>query len=212
MRKRDRGGFLRMLLGAVAVFALCLGGSAFADPTNCVAPPSGLISWWPGNGNATDIAGVNNGTLMGGINFVAGEVGQAFSLNGTDAGLRVPASRTLDVGSGGGMTIESWIKPMDSAVQQDLVEWNDGLGFFGAHFTISNPYGIGGPGSLWANLIDTNGAAHPLTSATGLITSSNFQHVAVTYDKTSGIGTLYLNGGVIAQTNLGSFTPYTSSD
>ena len=23
--------------------------------TNCVTPPSGLVSWWPGDGNANDI-------------------------------------------------------------------------------------------------------------------------------------------------------------
>ena len=24
----------------------------------CVAPPAGLVSWWPGDGNALDIAGL----------------------------------------------------------------------------------------------------------------------------------------------------------
>jgi len=26
-----------------------------AAQTNCVWPPSGLVSWWPGNGNALDL-------------------------------------------------------------------------------------------------------------------------------------------------------------
>ena len=26
----------------------------------CTLPPSGLVSWWPGDGDATDIAGSNN--------------------------------------------------------------------------------------------------------------------------------------------------------
>jgi len=46
--------------------------------------PSGLVSWWRGQGDATDALGVHNGTLSGGVSFPAGEVGQAFSLNGAD--------------------------------------------------------------------------------------------------------------------------------
>jgi PKD repeat protein len=50
--------------------------------TNCFSPPSGLIFWWPGQGNALDIAGGNNGTLVGGVTFTNGEVGQAFNFDG----------------------------------------------------------------------------------------------------------------------------------
>src|SRR5450432_893929 len=31
---------------------------------HCVVPPSGLISWWPGDGNANDIQDGNTGTLF----------------------------------------------------------------------------------------------------------------------------------------------------
>src|SRR5262252_7222683 len=107
MRKRDRGGFSRMLLGAVAVFALCLGGPAFADPTNCVAPPSGLISWWPGNGNATDIAGGNNGALMNGASFATGLVSSAFVFNGANQLVQVPDNPSLSPVSA--LTLEAWV-------------------------------------------------------------------------------------------------------
>jgi len=46
----------------------------------CVQPPSGLVSWWPGDGNALDIVGPNNGSLVGGVTFSTGKVDQAFSL------------------------------------------------------------------------------------------------------------------------------------
>jgi len=51
---------------------------------------SGLVALWSGEGNANDVAGNNNGTLMGGADFAAGEVGQAFSLSGP---LNNPCSR-----------------------------------------------------------------------------------------------------------------------
>jgi hypothetical protein len=49
-----------------------------------------------------------------------------------------------------------------------------------------------------------------LFSPPGLLTANSFQHIAMTYDKGSGVGRLYLNGAVIASGNLGSFTPQTS--
>ena len=60
----------------------------------CVAAPVDLVSWWPGDGNATDIAGDNNGILTNGATFAAGKVGQAFSFDGVDdyVELGTPAS------------------------------------------------------------------------------------------------------------------------
>jgi hypothetical protein len=57
--------------------------------------------------------------------------------------------------------------------------------------------------------VDAAGNFHWLTSAGGLINTNSFQHVALTYAKASGLAVLYLNGAVVAQKNLGSFTPQT---
>ncbi|MGA2854770.1 MAG: protease pro-enzyme activation domain-containing protein, partial [Verrucomicrobiota bacterium] len=51
--------------------------------TFCDPAPSGLAAWWPGEGNANDIIGTNNGAVVGSIAYTNGEVGQAFSLNGS---------------------------------------------------------------------------------------------------------------------------------
>src|SRR5207244_3949838 len=51
--------------------------------------PSGIVSWYHANGNASDAIGGNNGTLQGGITFTSGVTGatgdQAFSFNGVDS-------------------------------------------------------------------------------------------------------------------------------
>ena len=39
----------------------------------------GIVSWWPGEGNADDIVGGNHGALKNGATFAPGIVGQAFS-------------------------------------------------------------------------------------------------------------------------------------
>ena len=49
----------------------------------CTPPPSGMVSWWPGDGNANDIQGSNHGVLHG-VTFAPGEVGPAFSFDGID--------------------------------------------------------------------------------------------------------------------------------
>lgn len=49
--------------GLGLLLALALGGNAAAQ-TVCVPPPSGMISWWDGDGDANDIQGANDGTLI----------------------------------------------------------------------------------------------------------------------------------------------------
>ena len=190
-----------ILVGTIISATVAL--TAYADPTNCAPVPPGLVSWWAGEGSAADSYGTNNGTLQGGMGFVPGKVGQAFSFNGTNADVVVAASSSLNVGAGSGLTIEAWIKPADVSVAQPLVEWNGG--FFDAHFWIS----FQNSGGLYANLVDTARNYHAFVSPGGLLTQGSYQHVALTYDKTSGMGTFFVNGGVVTQQNLGNFTPET---
>src|SRR4051794_6296757 len=58
--------------------------------TNCAPLPSGLVSWWRAEGNATDFAGSNSGTMYGGAGFTDGRVGTAFNFFGSNGHIRVP--------------------------------------------------------------------------------------------------------------------------
>ena len=71
-----------------------------------VAPPLGLVGWWPGEGTANDLAGTNHGTLQGGVTYASGKVGQALSFNGTDGTVAVGAWSP-----GSAWTIEAWVNP-----------------------------------------------------------------------------------------------------
>ena len=68
----------------------------------------GLVGWWPGNGNANDIVGNHHGTLQGGVTFVPGMVGQAFSLDGVDDLIAIADSADLNIS--GDVTVELWSK------------------------------------------------------------------------------------------------------
>lgn len=184
-------------------------GPGAEGQTGCVPPPSGLISWWPGDGNALDLLGVNNAVGEGPLMFASGEVGQAFDLNGSSSYVVCPASPSLNVGTGNGLTIECWIDPTDVNSGHPLLEWNNGSSI-GAHFWISGTVGGSVSGDLYCNLIDTQNNYHTLQTSSGLVRPNTFQHVALTYDRSSGSANLYLNGTAVATQGLGVFTPQTS--
>jgi Concanavalin A-like lectin/glucanases superfamily/Immunoglobulin domain len=183
-------------------------------PPACAPAPSGLVSWWPGEGNANDVVGTNNGIAQN-ILYTNGEVGQAFVFNGSSSQIRVPASASLNVGTNNmGLTLEAWIKPASTTLSnvQSFIEWNQGTGSGGGPIGMHMGISGGFDASLFANLIDTSLAAHYISSVGGVITT-NFQHVALTYDKNTGKAVLYRDGVVVASAEVGTnFIPRTDID
>jgi hypothetical protein len=169
----------------------------------------GLVALWSGEGNGNDPIGGCNATLTD-VTFARGMVGQAFFLNGIDANIRIAASPILDTGLGGGMTIEAWINPATLDLRP-ILEWNQGgtgLAGTGVQLWLS----VNGPGEFHANVLDTMGNNHHMGSARGVVIANSFQHVALTYDKTTGEAVLYRNCVAVATQSLGIFTPQTSFD
>lgn len=74
----------------------------------CRPPPAGLVSWWAGDGDATDRDGNHDGALVGGTGFAPGIVDQAFSLDGVDDLVRVPDARAWTLGNHA-FTIDAWV-------------------------------------------------------------------------------------------------------
>ncbi len=122
--------------------------------------------------------------------------------------LRIPRSPSLDLGTSGGFTVEAWICPTNVVIPNPVLEWNNGSGYE-THLFVQT---IAGPGTLYANLVDTNGSNHAVRSAAGIMTANEFQQVVLTYDTNSGSATMYRNGTEVARTNLGSYVPYTTDD
>lgn len=85
----------------------------------CVPAPSGMVSWWPGDGNAGDIAGGNHGTLVNGATFAPGMVGQAFSFDGTDDAVEVSDAPNLNLIEQ--ITIDAWVYPTETSGYDDVV-------------------------------------------------------------------------------------------
>ena len=168
------------------------------------------------DGSIVDSSGKgNHGVLIGALTRSAGQFGKALSFDGSTTAVRIPASPNLNVGAGPGLTLEAWIKPDEVNLERPIFEWSVGTGpavweAYGLHFWISQP-DFHGPGSLYANLVDSTHAAHIFGSPRGIMTTHEFQHVALTYDKATGVAKLFRNGVVVAKENFGSFTPQTDT-
>src|SRR5437764_12601250 len=74
----------------------------------CLQPPPDIASWWPGDGNANDIIGTNNGTLQGGAMFAAGKVAKAFSFATSGDKVEIPNNSSLALETLPGATFEGW--------------------------------------------------------------------------------------------------------
>lgn len=205
-----RGGHFCVLLVGLLIFcsgletgAKSLESNAKAA-TSCVAPPDGLVAWWRAEGDARDSV-TQQVPERSKVTYQSGYTGNAFDFTSYDSTVKVSASKSLDVGAGSGLTIELWINPANVQGKTPLVEWNNGQGW-GVHFWISDQ-----PGQLFANIFDTDGLNHGIYSGLGVVRAKVWQHVALTYDK-NGVATLFLNGVVMAQSDIGSYRPQTTYD
>lgn len=154
--------------------------------SDCANLPSGLVSWYQGEGNAFDQNGIANGTLQNGASITNGLSGRAFNLDGIDDRVLLgnPAGfQTQD------FTIEGWIRRSSNTVVSNnpFPGFDQGLLF---------SYGTGGyglaidrvTGRLLLTKIDDSQILSPALS----ITDTNFHHVAVT--KSGNTVTFYVDG------------------
>lgn len=96
-----------LLTGGIVLVIVLFAGHAASQ--ECVEPPEGLVSWWPGDEDADDIQSGNDGELRNGASFGPGMVGEAFLLDGVDDHVLIidnPANLQLQ-----DFTIDAWVKP-----------------------------------------------------------------------------------------------------
>jgi len=99
----------------VAFLIVILALASRVVAATCSSPPTNLIGWWPGDGNANDIVSTNNGFLQGGATASgAGFVSSAFTFDGTNGFVQIPNSASLRPTN---LTIEAWVRfsGLDSA-------------------------------------------------------------------------------------------------
>ena len=187
-----------LMSGILLAFRLA---SAQCDPA-----PSGLVAWWPGEGNANDIVGTNNGTLQGGTTFTNGEVGQAFNFDGVANYVSVPNSPSLNPTNA--ISVEAWYRPPsfyghgnDSIVVKAYPTYGPpyyqyNLGATGDQY--SNPSGDHAEFYFYVSSPETSyGSTAPAVTAAGFWTPGNWYHLVGTYDGSAV--KIYVNGALAGQ-------------
>src|SRR3990172_3078266 len=182
-RKAHNLGLIGYGLLTISLAVLLPVAVSFAQ--TCVPPPSGLISWWPGEGNANDIVGINNGTLMNGATFVTGKVGQAFSFDGINDYVSVPGT----FGGGSEATVEAWIKPNGTTGDFQSIVSSTELQFM--HFQLNTSGNIVAfvDGGVWISMPIV------LPTPTGF-----YRHIV--FSVKSGDSRLYVDGQLIGTNTL----------
>jgi hypothetical protein len=164
----------------------------------CVPPPSGIISWWPGDGTTTDIIGGNDGTQTGAAGYGAAEVSQGFVFSGSAAGVQVGNPVSLQLQD---FSIEGWISRSDpnnvcSDAGDDALFFGFGSGGYG--------FGLNAAGEPLLTQIDINS----LTPGGVFISDTALHHMAVTRSGTTVV--FYVDGVALPAGEYDSFFSFDS--
>jgi len=166
------------------------------DVAQCVAPPTGRVASYKGEGNAIDSQGTNHGMANGGVTYVAGKVGQGFKFDGANDYVEVPDNASLKPAN---LTIETWVK-FDSltstttggapAEYQNIIFKKNtrtpGSGFEGGYSLVKNPGNLIGIG------FNSPSGGTDFANSTTAVQTGIWYHIAATHDGTNI--KLYING------------------
>lgn len=154
----------------------------------CAPAPAGLVSWWPGEGSADDVADGNPGTLQNGASFTVGHVGQGFSLDGVDDYVHVPDAENLD--GMARLTVDAWVKfdALPAGKWQMIVAKGAAVGFGSNSFVLW----FAGDNLRLQAAVESPSGLNTVSAPDDVIVPGTFYHVAVTYDGSSI--KMYLNG------------------
>jgi hypothetical protein len=181
------------------LFAITTMPFATQTKAQCVTAPTGLTNWWPADGNAFDIIGGEHGTLQGGATFDAGEVVQAFSLDGVNDYVLVPNDPAASFNFAGSFSIDAWInlKSAPPEFAPIVSKWND-IPFGNdqrSYFLAVQPFG----GALRVRFdVSADGqflGGHSSARVSAdTIPLNTWTHVAATFDGPTHTLTIYVNG------------------
>ena len=170
-----------------------LGNGFMVTAPVCVPPPSGLVGWWPGDGNANDIIGGNNGTLVNGATFGQGEVGQAFSFNGVSSFVDLGNPANLHIT--GPITIDAWVKPNPGGRGAIFSQMSSSKNLGEVELRITGNSTGYTPGTFaWFRRTSQGSAGVEVVTTGTLAVAGSWQHVAAVFDGSNYL--IYVNGAV----------------
>jgi hypothetical protein len=171
----------KSLFSAIAV-GLCMTANVMAQVPSYV-PSSGLVGWWPFNGNANDESGNgNNGTVNGATLTTDrfGNTGKAYSFDGVNDYISTSRSPLTS------FSVSLWLLTSQNAAFTPLVDaYNCNWELYLSNYKPTFTRWITAGGTNYQELISTTNAS-----------LNQWDHLICTYN--SGIIRLYLNGVLIS--------------
>ena len=173
----------KLFFSALLIAFFMLGPTQHVAAQNCITPPSGMVTWLPGDANPQDI--LNNAldvAVNGTVAFSPGLVGNAFTFN--NSGFITYST----INAGNTYTIDFWIRPNSSGKdrgRQAIIgnEFSDKFGNISLGFDQIEYTQAGA-----ASILD-----HKVRSPK--IPYDTWTHVALTYD--GQVNRLFINGALI---------------
>jgi len=182
---------------------------------NCDPPPSGIVGWWPGDGDASDIYSTNTGTLGGGaIATTPGIVGTAFLFDGTNSYVSIPDSQVLHLTN---LTIEAWIRcdnldtpSINSYPGQQYIIFHQNsqsINFEGFDIAKDREPRYIGTNDTWCfEVTSPTTGSNVFVESTTLVRTNEWFHIAGV--RGDDYIQIYVNGKLEAQTNVYFQTDY----
>jgi hypothetical protein len=104
--------------GAVSIASF---KGAAATIGSCTPPPTGMIRWYPGDGNTGDLIEGTSATVTGRVSFMTGEVAQAFAFDGSTGYLDLGNAGDLQI-SGADFTVDAWVNFARTSGEMSIVD------------------------------------------------------------------------------------------
>jgi uncharacterized protein (TIGR03437 family) len=173
--------------------------SLISSPGACLAPPSGLVSWWPGDTNENDIVGGNNPSAVNAVTLAPGEVRDGFTF-GNEGYIQIPQSPSLENQQ---FTWLAWARPDGPGPNKTNIMINQDIDLTDASVSL----GWRSSDQRFTFLVG-NTQTETLASADAF-PSGTFYLVAGTYDGSAF--NLYVNGVLEASLSESKTVAYSSS-
>ncbi len=159
-----------------------------------------------------DVSGNNHHGIIHGASWVKGVEGHGLEFKGHEW-VEVPANSSLQSQS---FSLSVWLRQSGNASQSPLLEFQRDSAQAGVHlWANTSGWGSNVPGSFFLNL-----RPFELGSRTGSTNNNNlifteggaakgcrWNHVVLTFDKITGVSTIYLNGKIKAKKSFASYVP-----
>jgi uncharacterized protein (TIGR02145 family) len=176
-------------------------------------PTTGLVGWWPFNGNANDESGNGNNGTVNGANLSTdrfGNVGKAYSFDGINDWIQVAHNSSLDFSISQQYSLSFWLKINVNTINTGNVicKWDNSYDPYPMNVSISSNT----DGSLITMGRYGGGTTQNQTTIQSIsdsISQDQYQHIVLNFSQSTGIS-YYLNGSFIGISNINNITSITN--